>query len=88
MKANIQETKKQSDYFNAGKMQIIVALLAYMQGMCWFNIREAGVAESGRLSAHLIAGLDWTAICLMALAIVPLLRGVYLIRKSRLLGHE
>lgn len=87
MKANIQETKNQFDYFSAGKFQIIIALLAYMQGGYWFNIGKASAIESGRVSTQIITALDWSLIGLMVLAVVPLLRGIYLIRKGRSLGQ-
>lgn len=88
MKANTQETKNKFDYFRAGKFQIIIALLAYMQGGYWFSIGKASVVESGRASAQIIAALDWSLIILMVLAVVPLLLGISLIRTGRSLGQK
>ena len=88
MKANTKETKNQFDYFSAGKFQIIMALLAYMQGGYWFSIGKASVVESGRVSTQIIAVLDWSLIGLMVLAVVPLLRGISLIRTGRSLGQK
>lgn len=58
-----------------------------MLGGYWFNIGKASVVESGRATTQIIATLDWSLIVLMVLAVVPLLRGIYLLKKSSALGQ-
>lgn len=70
------------DYVGAGKMQLVMVLLAFMHLSYWRSIGRGSAIDSGKFSDGFITGMDWAAGMLCVLAIPILLRGIYLIRKG------
>lgn len=70
------------DYVSAGKAQILIAVLSFMQVAYWLVIGHDAAVRANRVSATFIQYIDWACIVLAVLAMVPLLRGSYLYRKG------
>lgn len=70
------------DYVGAGRMQLVMVTLAFMQTSYWYSIGRSHAIESNKFSEVLITGMDWASAMLCVLAIPILLRGIYLIRKG------
>jgi len=81
--ANDEKAKTDTfDYIAAGKLQIAMVLLAFMQASYWFAMGRGAALDSGKLPVGMITAMDWAAVVLCVLAVPILLRGVYLIRKG------
>lgn len=71
------------DYMAAGKAQILIAIVAFMQCAYWFGMGHAAAVRAARVSSDMIQYMDWACAALALLALVPLFRGIFLYRKGR-----